>query len=136
MTGPDSTGKEFFFATDATDEVLGVAVMDALRHSKYLPLAEHRDFYDPQANAHRCEDWVLSLMSRYEYKTRRALFADMKNCGIELAGDDLIFKPTHHIKREVWERRKSDNFEDVKIHADSLPAEIGAALRLGFNRCI
>jgi len=74
-------------------------------------------------------------MDRYGYRTKRALFKNMKSCGILAEGDVIIISPSRHEKLEAWGREKGDGIEDVVIEANRSPSEIGAALRLAFSRC-
>lgn len=132
---PDPRGKQQLLSPDASDEALGIAVVNALLCSRFLPPKEHKEFYDPHANKPVYEQWVKAMMRRFGYKTRRALFSDMDRCGIKCAERRITFEPSCHVKLEIWERRKSDGFEDVVVAADSSPGIIGAALRLAFSRC-
>jgi len=74
-------------------------------------------------------------MERYGYRTRRALFKDMEYCGIFRKDEKIVFWPLIHKKLELWSRLKSDGIEDVIVPANGSPSEIGAALRLAFDRC-
>jgi hypothetical protein len=60
----------------------------------------------------------------------------MKSCDIECSGGIITIGPTKHEKLEGWGRTKGDGIEDVVIPPNSPPAEVGAALRLAFSRCI
>jgi hypothetical protein len=145
----DPKGKQHFLDSGAPDESLGNAVLDALAHSRSFVASAPRtdvqlhpevefdmELYDYKLTAERYVAWVKELMERYGYKTKRALFKDMKTCFIARVGSSITFRPSRHEKLELWGRSKGDEFEDVVIPADSTPAEIGAAMRLGFSRCI
>lgn len=94
------------------------------------------ELYDYKKAAERYAEWTQDLMARYGYKTKRALFKDMKNVSIESKNGVMTFSPSHHEKMEAWGREKGrDSFEDVMVSASSTAAEIGAALRLAFSRC-
>jgi hypothetical protein len=77
--------------------------------------------------------WVNALMERYGYKTKRALFKNMKNVGIANKNGVLTFTPRHHYRLEGWEGVRGD--AKVVIPATSTPEEIGAALRLALSYC-
>jgi hypothetical protein len=70
------------------------------------------------------------------YKTKTALFQNMKLCSITLSKGTIKIDPTIHEKLEAWGRNKGDGIEDVLVPANSSASEIGAALRLGFSRCV
>lgn len=144
----DPKGKQHLLAPDASDESLGLAVLDAMAHSRFVlgvprpgsvyppDLEFDMDLYDYKKVAERYAAWTKALMERYGYRTRRALFKDMKNCSIESRNGVITIGPSNHEKLEAWGREKDDGIEDVVIPADSTPAEIGAALRLAFSRCL
>lgn len=143
----DPKGKQNFLDPEATDEALGIAVLDAMASSRFVvaeprsdvwihPEVEYdKDLFDHQKTAERYADWVKRLMERYGYKTKLNLFRKMKNCYVKRERDEIVICPSHHEKPEAWGRTKGDGIEDVIIPADSTPAEIGAALRLAFSRC-
>jgi hypothetical protein len=144
----DPKGKQNLLAPDASDQVLGAAVLDALAHSRCLVLGAPRsdvqlppevefdpELYDYQLSNERYGVWVRTLMESYGYKSRQSLFKGMKNCFIKRVGSAITFVPSKHQKLESWGRTKDDGIEDVVVSAESTPAEIGAALRLAFCRC-
>jgi hypothetical protein len=143
----DPKGKQRFLAPDANDEELGLAVLDALASSRFVLPGPRTDvwihpdagfdmeLYDYRQTAARYAAWTKDLMARYGYKTKRALFKNMKSCSIERKGGTITISPSHHEKLEAWSREKDDGIEDAVIAADAKPAEIGAALRLAFSRC-
>lgn len=144
----DPKGVQHFLSPDASDRDLGAAVLDALAHSRFVlgsprlgsvypPEVEFdKDLYDYDLNNQRYAAWVEALKVRYGYKTKRALFKDMKNCGIESSDNVIKIRPMRHEKLEGWGRTKGDGIEDVLIPSDSSADKIGEALRVGFSRCL
>lgn len=129
----DPRATECILPPDAPDDLLGEAVNRGLAESRFLSLEE--------ANAMRAtadsryQEWVASLMGRYGFKTKSALFKNMKSCSVMRFNGNLVVVPSHHDRADSWSRSKDDGIEDVVIAADSTVADIGAALRLGFGRC-
>jgi hypothetical protein len=107
-----------------------------LAGSRFLSIKEFREFFNYQLVQERFAEWVNSLMTRQGYKTKGALFRNMKHCNITLSKGTIRIRPMIHRKMAAWAREKNDGIEDVYIAADSLTNEIGAALRLGFSRCV
>jgi hypothetical protein len=134
--GHDPTGKETVLSVDADDVSLGIAVQKALAGSRFLSKKEIPRFFDYQIVEQRYAEWVKSLMTRQGYKTKTALFQRMKLCSIKLSKGIIEINPMIHEKLEAWGREKDDRIEDLFIASVSLPKEIGAALRLGFSRCV
>jgi hypothetical protein len=131
MADPDAT--EYLLEPDVSDEILGQAVLDALKQSRFLPLEEAKAL---RLNIEKnYADWIKKLMIKYGYKTKRALFKNMKSCGIECHEDIITIRPSHHEKLEGWGGTGISPDSYVKIPADAMPAEVGAGLRLAFSRC-
>lgn len=146
-THGDYKGVEHRLPPDACDQELGLAVLDAMSHSRWVlgipregsiypsGVEFDKDLYDRELNMERGKKWIADLMVQYGYKTKRALFKNMRSCSIDRYGDSIKITPMHHEKLEAWGREKDDGIENVVIPADSSPLEIGAALRLAFSRC-
>lgn len=132
----DPEGARHLLSPDADDESLGMALRDALAKSRRMTLEEVRVFFDRDGLQQRYDAWVKDLMSRYGYKTRRALFKDMKSCGVELQDGVITIRPSNHEKLEGWSGDGIAEEDRVKLPADCSDAELGARLRLAFSRCI
>jgi hypothetical protein len=126
----DPEGSQHFLPQDATDEALGAAVLDALAHSRFIPVEELHKW--PSWNKPRYDAWVRQLMEHGGYKTKRALFKNMADCGIQRRGGEITISPSSHDKLEGWGGMPG---AEVIIPATSSAQEIGAALRLAFSRC-
>lgn len=143
----DPQGVEHFFSPDAADNELGFALLDALAHSRFVLSEPRKDvwihpeatfdraLYDYSLTNQRYGQWVGSTLKRYGYKTKRALFKEMKKCSIESKKDQIIIRPSHHEKLEVWSGKGLSESDYVIIPSGSSPAAVGAALRLAFSRC-
>jgi hypothetical protein len=129
----DPTAKEHLLEPDAPDHALGLAVSEALAQSRFLTLEESRALESAATKWY--DQWVKTLMERYRYKSKKALFKNMKKCGIERINGQIKISPMRHNALDGWYREKDDKIANVFIAADSPPADIGAALRLAFRRC-
>lgn len=132
----DPEGKQHFLLPDSDDETLGAALHAALAKSRRMTLDEVRVFFDRDGLQQRYDAWVKNLMSRYGYKTRRALFKNMKSCGVELQDGVITIRPSNHERLEGWSGDGIAEEDRVKLPADCSDAELGAGLRLAFSRCI
>lgn len=141
----DPDGTQFILSPDVSDEELGAAVIAALSVSRFV-LAEPREgvwvhpdasfdknLYDRSLIEQRYEAWVASLMERYSYKSRRALFKGMKSCNIESKLGFLEISPSVHEKIEGWRGMPAE--ECVVLPSDSLNVVVGAGVRLALSRC-
>ncbi len=115
------------------DEKLGRAVLGALNASRFL---EPREAFTVQADAPKnYERWANTLVERFGYRSRRAMFGKMKSCSITRRGDLISFKPLKHQKLEGWSGDGITEGDVVVISADKPPVEIGVALRIVLGRC-
>jgi hypothetical protein len=130
----DPKADEHLLFSDASDEEAGTTVLEALRQSRFLSYDELVILLEN--NQQNYQNWIQKLMSLYGYKTKRALFKNMKSCDISLKDGMITIEHTNHEKLEAWGGEGISKEDYVHIPADSSPAEIGAALRLAFSRCI
>lgn len=74
-------------------------------------------------------------MEQFFYKTKRALFKNMRHCLVEELGGIITIKPSHHVKLEAWNEYRITEQDYVLISLESSPVETGVALRLALSRC-
>ena len=131
----EPTGKQNTLTPEATAVELGTAVLDALAHSRFLSLNEIEDFFNPEKGQQEYLAWIKALIEKHGYKSKRALFKNMANCGVRVVDGVMDITPMRHEKLEGWGREKDDGIENVVIPADSSPNAVGEALLLAFSRC-
>lgn len=148
LTQADYKGKEHLLPPDASDADLGVALRDALAHSRFVLGSPRKDVWvhpdveydmelcDRDKSAQRYKDWIARLMTTYGYKTKRALFKDMKNCSVALREGVIRISPSFHEKLELWSGEGITKEDDVHILETCSNGELGAAIRLGLSRCL
>lgn len=135
MVGRDPLFPPNLLPPDADDQTIGEAVLVALSNSRTLSLEESADFFDLEKGKEQYAAWIAMLMERYGYKTKRALFKDMKRCSIHCINDVITISPTRHEKLEAWGGTGRGGSDKVILPVNSPPSEIGAALRLALSRC-
>lgn len=141
----DPRGTQLVLRPDADGETLGAAVLDALSNSRFV-LAESRQgvwihpeasfdkyLYSPVLTERRYNEWVERLRAEFNYKSKRALFKGMKNCSLRSSLGSIVIAPSVHEKQEGWSGMPKD--QEVVLPVTSLPAEVGAAVRLALSRC-
>jgi hypothetical protein len=130
--------REIHLAPDADDAILGAAVNEALAYSRELSLYEWRggNDGDTQEKMAQYRAWRDGLMSRYGYKTQRALFMNMLHVTLDRRAGRLQCSPSNHERIDAWGGDGIPPNSDVVVKADSPTEEIGAALRLTFGRCL
>lgn len=144
----DYKGKEHLLPPGASTPELGAALRDALAHSRFVlpapvkdvwvhPDVEYDlDLYELDKVLQRYKDWVARLMATYGYKTKRALFKDMKNCSVALLNGAIKIRPSYHEKLEAWDGEGITPDDHVLISEKSTDAELGEAIRLALSRCL
>lgn len=121
---------------DIGDKSLGEKILQALFDSRTLTeLADRVEFFDLEKGKEKYAIWIAMLMEKYGYKTKRALFKNMKKCGIHLVNNQITIRPSYHEKLEAWSGARINESDYVVLPVDSSPDEIGAGLRLALSRC-
>jgi hypothetical protein len=143
----DHKGLQIFLKPDATNEAIGLAVLDAMAKSRWVlpaprpefdihPSVEYDlDLFDYKLSALRYAAWVKTMMERFGYKTKRALFKGLEHCLISSQSGVIAITPMRRMGSEGWKGLGPNNAGVLEISAESTPAEIGAALRVAFSRC-
>ena len=130
----DPSAPEFLLEVEASDEILGKSIVEALNNSRPLSLEEHRNTAKNLAENYKA--WIQRMMEKYNYKTKRALFKNMKSCSILCREGMIIIKPSYHQTLEGWSGDRINKEDYVTLPAESSFSELGAALRLAFTRCL
>ena len=134
----DPKGKQHLLPPDASEEAIGLAVLDALAHSRQISWLELETLMWGRRGTgkERYEKWAADLQQRYGYKSRATLFKNMNFVGIKHQNGTITFTPMMHIKLQAWQGGRNEGIEDVVISFESLSQQIGAALKLAFSRCV
>ena len=131
----DPKGKQHLLSPEASEGVIGLAVLDALAHSRQMtPLeAESLMWGRHGTGQERYEKWSADLQQKYGYKSSATLFKNMKLCGVKQQNTELVFTPMAHVKLQAWQSDK--DIKNVLISSGSLSEKIGNALKLALTRC-
>ena len=131
----DADHPQSLLPVDVGDEEVGQHILLALGRSRQIPIEDIETFLDPERAIRSDDEWVAGLMRRYGYRSQRALFKAMKNCGIQCSGDVVRFVPMRQVKLEEWQSTAAEGAGDVVVAGDSSPEEVGTAFRLALSRC-
>ncbi|MNB63161.1 hypothetical protein D3C87_949650 [compost metagenome] len=133
---PDPEGKRSLLLHTCEDSELGECVLAALAVSRMIDPKENPEFFDFRGRVvTQYNEWIANLMKEFGYKTKRALFKDMKICSLDAVNGLVTIRPSHHEKLEAWSGKGITDKDYVVISATSACNEVGAALRLAFSRC-
>lgn len=115
---------------------LGNAIRQALAASRVLAPNEIASFFDVSAIECRYENWVSSLLNRFNYASRQQLFKNMRHCQIESADGVISIRPTMHEKTEAWSGKGIERSDYVLLDQTASAEEIGNGAALALSRCI
>jgi hypothetical protein len=122
-------------APDAADEPLGHAVRRALADSKRIGLSEFQALLKSKAVQNASKEHEAALMSQHGYKSRRAMFINMKCCDVAVYDDRIEIQPQHHNSIDGFSATKQDQAKILSLAIDATDAELGATLKQAFLRC-
>lgn len=135
MAGCDPLFEPHLLLPDADDKQVGETILLALSNSRTLTREEYSSFFDIEKGKIQNAAWIAMLMDNYGYKTKKALFQNMKSCSIHYLNGRITIRPSYHEKLEAWSGKGIKESDYVILSVDRSPAEIGAGLRLALSRC-
>jgi hypothetical protein len=133
MAYREDEGHVVYLPPNASDDVLGQTLLQALERSRFVWPADEPDLFKPERYMQRYRNWQKDFMRRDSYKSKREAYKNMDWCKAERSQGNISIKP--------HKRDKSEHFRDlpmdrtVVISAADNAARIGAALRLALDRC-
>ncbi len=68
---PENEGYVIYLPPDASDDMLGRALVDALNRSRFIWPADEPEFFEWQRFTQCSRNWQNDFMKRYGYKTKR-----------------------------------------------------------------
>lgn len=138
MTALDDVGVRRFLSRDASNLVLGEALIDCLTASRLIPLYPKevwKSFIDWRDADRRWKDYEKWQLRESKTKTLRELRHYQMLCKVDLEQETIIIYPNHHAKINAWESFIHNEVEPVRTPFASSASVIGAALREAMNRC-
>jgi len=121
-----------YLTPDATDEVLGQALLESLDRSRFI-WPPDREFSKAERYVRCYRNWREDFMRRYGYKTIRDAFKNMDWCRAKRSEGKISIQPHKRDKPEYWADLPPDR--TVVIPATTDAAAAGAALRRALERC-
>lgn len=131
----DPRGSQHVLEPDSEDRALGAALRDALARSRTISPEEAKSFFHADTRKLDYAEWIKSMIDRFGYGSKGALFEKMRRCHAVARDGVLTIQPCRHYALEGWEARTTPQADYVIVPEDAEPAALGAALRLAFSRC-
>jgi hypothetical protein len=126
----------FFLAPDVDDATLGATLRLALAGSKRISAQEFIKLFESRVIHQLSEDRERETMQKYGYKTKRAMYKNMLCCWISVADGKIEIKPTRHKSLDSYSGISNNGPEIQCVPVTISDADLSAALREGFKRCI
>jgi hypothetical protein len=134
MVQRENEGYVIYLAPDASDEILGRALLEALEKSRFIWPRDEPEFLDPERYVRCYRNWQKDFMYRYGYKTKREAYKNMNWCRAERCEGKISIQPhKRDEKPEYWIWLPPDQNVVIPVTTDAAVA--GAALRLALDRC-
>jgi len=125
-----------YLPPDADDVTLGRTMREALSGSKNVCVEEFQKIFHSGVVQQLQKEQDAWAMQRYGYKTKRAMYLRMDCCWINVADGQIEIKPTLHKGLDSYSGISNDGPEIQHVSVAISDAELGAALREGFKRCL
>jgi hypothetical protein len=119
-----------YLEPEATNEVLGQALLSALDRSRFI---EGHEFYEPRRATRLIAEWQQEFTRRHGYKSKRALFKNVDWCMAKVRDGNIVIQPHGRDKPGSWRGLPLE--KTVVIPLTQNAAVAGAALRLALDRC-
>jgi hypothetical protein len=130
---PENEARVIYLPPNASDEVLGRALLEALDRSRFIWPADEPEFFERERFTQCSRNWQKDFMERYGYKTKREAYNSMDWCRAKKSEGKISIKPHKRDKPEYFRDLPADR--TIVIPATDGAAAAGAALRLALDRC-
>ena len=131
----DPDGVNAMLQAAATVDEIGATLRLALGASRQISLEEIPIFFNPEKTNQAYKSWVAWMMRGLGYKTKRALFSNMKSIGISQLADHYELRPSRHERLEGWSGEGVSPSDYVLLPLSATDAELGAGALLALGRC-
>ena len=131
---PDYTLDPIVLTKEAEAIDLGASLKKAFSRSETTD-TKSSYIFDHQENKINYEKNTKKIMALGGYKNKKALFKNMRHCGVRQVNDLITIKPSNHVKLEAWSGECISETDWVIIPASASDEELGHAIIEGFSRC-
>jgi CDI immunity protein len=122
-----------YLEPEATNEVLGRALLTAFDRSRFVDPSSEREFYNPERGTRLYKEWQQEFMAHHGYKSKRTTLIGLDWCFARRSEGKISIRPNKRDKPGSW--RSLPPEQTVVIPTTEDAATVGAALRLALDRC-
>jgi len=130
---PENEAHVIYLPPNASDDVLGRALLEALDRSRFIWPDDEPEFFEWKRFTQCSRNWQEDCMRRYGYRTKREAYNNMDWCRAERSEGKISIEPHKRDKPEYFRDLSPDRTVVVPAMDDAAAA--GAALRLALDRC-
>lgn len=132
----DPLGLRLQLAPDVADQQLGEAARDCLAKSRFLDTPEKRgDLFHRDRIAAQAAAWESLIMERYKYKSKAAIYRNMRWVDVDEINDQIELTPSFNDRGKVATAEGITPDMHILLPSDVSVIALGAALREAFRRC-
>lgn len=129
---PEDDGYVIYLEPNASDEVLGQALLEALARSRFI-FPPDPSFSQAERYMRCYHNWQKDFMRRYGYKTKREAYKNMDWCRVKRSEGKISFRPHQRDKPEYFRFLPPE--KTVVIPETDDAVAVGGALRLALDCC-
>ena len=120
---------------DVDDLTLGQHLREALSLSRFIDPELQSELHLYLYNSEKYYAWVKSMMKKFKYKTKGAMFKPMLLSSITLHDQNVTIAPRHQYQMGGWDEGKLIEADNVVIPEACTDEELGKAARLALHKC-
>lgn len=124
-----------YLPPDVDNRLLGISLSEVLSKSRYVSLADFHDILESGVLEKCGKERDLHEIKTYGLKTRRALYRDRACCLVNISGGQIEITSMDRKSFSGYAGTLNGEEDLIYVSVSASDAEIGAALREGFNRC-
>ncbi|MDN3238031.1 contact-dependent growth inhibition system immunity protein [Pseudomonas sp. WAC2] len=131
----DYEREPIFLEAEIEPEVLGESVLDAIQLSRSVSADEFQKEWDSGSIKSNSEAVLKLMMSKYNYKNKKAFYGEAKNCLISIIDNEFKISPFRSDKKGGFSADKENGPFSFTIPLDSNNREVGDSVLKGFSLC-
>lgn len=131
----DRDQKGVYLPLDVSNLELGQHLREALSLSRAMDPACSKDLDLYFSDIERHHKWVESVMKRFKYKTKGAVFKPMTHCSVILCNNKITLYSWHQCKLQAWEGIESIEASIIIVPKSCADEELGEAAHTAILQC-
>ncbi|MTB67874.1 DUF1436 family protein [Providencia sp. wls1943] len=131
----DDKAPVYCLEKEVSDEKLGETINLAFSQCRTIHPYENEEFYNKEKINEDYKLWVSELLTKCQFKNKKALFLRMMTCNLKKHNNEILIKPMWHKKLEIWTRDGFTDDDNIILPQTVSNEELGKAVKEGMSRC-